>query len=111
MSQYLRAWRSSKDHFGWSHIDTYRHHLGTISKPLHALHRSATSGHTLAATRRSNLQTLLKLLAARLAETQQYIDAAVANHCLYLFRSLVWLVVGVRYHLNDFDCAFNNRFR
>ena len=28
-----------------------------------------------------------------------------------LFRSLVWLVVGGRYHLDDFDRAFNDRLR
>src|SRR5262249_26773552 len=30
MSQYLRAWRSSRYRFGWFGINTYRHHLSPI---------------------------------------------------------------------------------
>ena len=47
-------------------------------------------------------------VSTRAATMLAHLSSLVANHGLYLFRSLVWLVVSVRYHFDDFDCAFND---
>jgi len=58
-----------------------------------------------------DLKALLKFIPARFAKITQYVHATVADHCLYLFRTLVRLAICLCYRLHDIDCRFDDGSR
>ena|SRR6185369_7200269 len=70
-----------------------------------------SSAHLRRPFSRLDFKTLFEFIPARFAKTLQYVHATIANHCLYLFGTLVGLTICVCYHLHDIDCRFDDRPR
>src|SRR6185369_9087371 len=70
-----------------------------------------SSAHLRRPFSRLDFKTLFEFIPARFAKTLQYVHATIADHCLYLFGTLVGLAICLCYHLHDIDCRFDDGSR